>query len=325
MIALLTAMAMRMLCVEGNRLTYDGQPVTLRGVCVGDVLLSRPPSRISDYATIAKDWRANCVRIGVAPLSWRREPKEAMTALRREVKAAERAGMFVIVDWHAIGWPDGYTQLDEGTKDLYDSDFALATSFWKECAKAYKHDGRVAFQLWCEPVFQEQEWRVQKGSVWKTLKPYFERLTGTIRSEGAPNLLLATGNQWAYDLVGIREDPLSDPNTGYEWHVYGGHDGNDPAKWAVALDGLDRVKPVVVTEWGFQEVTDEHFKGTAETFGRPFLDFIELRGMSWTAWCWHPTWTPNLLEDDWKTPTPYGAFVRAALTAKAVDPQERRP
>ena len=85
------------------------------------------------------------------------------------------------------------------------------------------------------------------------------------------------------------------------------------------------MKPVVVTEWGFQAQTEEHFKGTAASFGTPFLDFIESHGLSWTAWCWHPEWTPNLLEDDWKTPTEFGRFIKDALAGKADDPQERRP
>ena len=312
----MTFLAPPVLHVEGNGLAYGGRAVALKGVCVGDVLLARPETRLGDYATIARDWKANCVRIGVAPLSWKKEPDSALKALKREVGAGLKAGMFVIVDWHAIGWPDGYTQLDEGSKDLYDSDFALATSFWKACAEAYKGEGRVAFQLWCEPVFQAEQGRVPHGTKWPSLKPYFQRLTDTIRNAGAPNLLLATGNEWAYDLRGIKGDLLPDANTGYEWHVYGGHDGNDPAKWAEALDDLDKIKPVVVTEWGFQEDTTEHFKGTAKEFGTPFLGFMAARGMSWTAWCWHPTWTPNMLEDDWKTPTPFGAFVKGALLSK---------
>ena len=311
--------------VDGNRLTFDGKPVTLRGVCVGDVRLARTARRRGDYRTIARDWKANCVRIGVAPVSWRRNPERTLAALGADVAAALAQGMFVIIDWHAIGWPDGYTQLSDGSKALYDSDFALATSFWRRCAATYRGDGRVAFQLWCEPVFQRQEWRTRRGSTWMALRPFFLRMTETVRTAGAPNLLLATGTNWAYDLKGIREDLLPDANTAYEWHVYGDPVEVDEAHWERATDGLERVKPVVVTEWGFQEATDEHFKGTAEGFGKPFLRFMDERGMGWTAWCWNPEWTPNMLRDDWRTPTPFGAFVKAALAARDSRPPTTAP
>ncbi len=317
-----------LLRAEGNRLTYGGHEAILRGVCVGDVGIARRNRPPGDYAAIASDWRANAVRIGVAPSSWRADPAGALRLLRADVDAALAAGMFVLIDWHTIGWPGerpmgAYTQ--EVTwrgdpKDLYDADFALATDFWRACAREFGPDGRVAFHLWCEPVRAEDDWKTPPGSTWPELKGWFVRLTETIRAERAPNLVLASGDRWAYDLRGIREDPLPDPNTAYEWHVYAGHDRDDPKRWAAALDGLDAVAPVLVTEWGFQRETDDHYKGTAEGFGRPFLDFIESRRMGWTAWCWHPSWGPPMLERDWRTPTEFGAFLRTELRRLNRDP-----
>jgi hypothetical protein len=306
-----------LLQVDGNRLTYGGRRVTLRGVCVGDVVLARDASRTGDYRTIRRDWNANCVRIGVAPTSWRKDRSATLRALETDVAAALKQRLFVLIDWHTIGWPDGYYQVptwDGPITDLYDSDFTLATDFWRTMARTYGKDGRVAFHLWCEPVYTADDWKTPLGSTWPKLRPYFERLTKTIRAEGAPNLVIASGNRWAYDLVGIRKRPLSDRNTAYEWHVYGGHDENDPKEWARKLDGLDRVAPVLVTEWGYDANTTSHFKGTRETFGKPFLRFMETRGMSWTAWCWHPTWGPTMLQRDWAQPTEFGGFVKESLT-----------
>lgn len=319
------------LTVRGSHLTYLGHPVTLRGVCVGDIVLARrnrPDD--DDYRSISEDWHANCVRIGVAPTTWRNAHKAAvMRILKAEVDLALKHRMFVLIDWHAISWPDGYRERPGGIgdpDDLYDGNFALATDFWQHCAKQFGADQRVAFQLWCEPVYQEFDAKTPLGSAWKDLKPYFEKLTHTIRSQGSKNLVLASGNRWAYDLVGIKEDLLKDPNTAYMWHVYGGHDGNDPTKWGEKLADLQRVAPVLVTEWGFEANTTEHFKGTDVNFGRPFLKFMEDRGLSWFAWCWHNTWTPALLENDWKTPTPYGRFVKGSLqqlNQNAVRPSAR--
>lgn len=55
------------------------------------------------------------------------------------------------------------------------------------------------------------------------LKPYFEDLISTIRENGNQSVVFATGNYRAYKLKGIKDDPLSDLNTAYTWHVYVGH------------------------------------------------------------------------------------------------------
>ncbi len=304
--------------VRGPQLIYEGRPITLRGVCVGDVVLARHDRPDDDdYRAISEDWHANCVRIGVAPTTWRNANKAAvLNILRTEVRLALKHQMFVVIDWHAISWPNGYVEQSGSVgdaQDLYDGDFALATDFWRQCATEFAREPCVIFQLWCEPVYNATDFNTPPGSTWPILKPFFAQLTQTIRSTGAQNVVLATGNQWAYDLVGIKEDPLPDKNTGYMWHVYGGHDGNDPTKWDKKLADLQTVAPVIVTEWGFEANTTEHFKGTEESFGRPFLKFMEDRQLHWIAWCWHNTWTPAMLENDWHTPTDYGRFIKRSL------------
>ena len=47
-----------------------------------------------------------------------------------------------------------------------------------------------------------------------TLKPYFAQLLQVIRAH-SQNIVLATGNEWAYDLQGIRKDPLPGANIAY--------------------------------------------------------------------------------------------------------------
>jgi len=129
-------------------------------------------------------------------------------------------------------------------------------------------------------------------------------------------VVLAAGNDWAYDLRGVREDLLPGKNVAYAWHIYANTDDDDEAQWAAHLDELQTVAPVLVTEWGFQEHTKEPFRGTAKSFGTKFVrDFLEGRHLHSTAWCWHPDWTPVMLKADWKTPTPMGRFVMNYLAA----------
>jgi len=310
--------AMDGLAVQGNQLMAGGTAVMLRGVAVGDPILARAGRPLSDYERIAHDWHANLVRISLHPSVWEQMPHaQVLDTLQREMGAALDNGMYVILDWHTIGWPDGYYEPIEkdwtdDPKDLYNSSFALAKSFWDEVSARFGKDGRIIFELWNEPVRSKKEGDVETPQ-WDDLKPYMVQLLQVVRAH-SQNVVLATGNEWAYDLRGIRKNPLEGQNVAYCWHLYANTDDDDETEWEKHLDGLQKVAPVMVTEWGFQEHTDEDFKGTAKSFGNKFVrDFLEGRHLHSTAWCWHPDWTPVMLEPDWVTPTAMGRFVMEYL------------
>ena len=297
-----------LLQAQGNRLVYGGREVRLRGVAIGDPLLARPDRPTSDFRVLAGTWRCNLVRISVHPGTWRDRRAEALRLLERDVAAALANRMWVVIDWHAMGWPDAFSQGPD-----YDSRWSLARSFWREMARRFGNDGRVVFELWNEPAFDRlggpRRWR------WPALRARYEELIALVRANG-PNLVLLGGDRWAYDLRGIRTAPAWGRNIGYSWHIYAGHDGNDPAAWVGKLDDLDRHHPVLVTEWGFcRSCVGAHYWGTPASFGQPFMQrFLNGRGLSWTAWVWHPLWQPALIEADWRTPTEFGRFVLASLT-----------
>ena len=306
--------------VRGNQIFYRGVPVRLRGVALGETWdyarMHRDGRR--EFRNMADGWHANVVRIGVHPSTWRDHRDEALRDLSEQVGAALDAGLFVIVDYHVIGAPDGYYPRSDprwGTPvDLYDSSFALALDFWDTVSRRV-HDGRVMFELWNEPTFAAQETNPHDTATsrWSELKPYFERLVTAIRGNGSSSVVIASGNHWAYNLKGIRADLLADPNSAYSWHVYSGKEFNDPERWAAALDGLETMKPVVVTEWGFEPSSVEHWRGTADGFGEPFRKLLEEHGLHSTAWCWNANYGPALFEKDWSTPTVLGRFVQAYL------------
>jgi hypothetical protein len=302
--------------VSGKDLLYDGKPIHLRGVAVGDPVMGRQGRPTSDYDFLAKDWKANVVRIGIHPRVWKTEPHDKVLArLDQDVKAALKNDMFVIIDWHVIGWPDGYYEIPEwgGEKDTYDSAFKLAKDFWSSIARVYGKDGRVMFEFWNEPVFQKNDYAPGVGQKWPTFKPYMQELLEIVRKHG-DNVVIVSSNHWSYWLKGVRKDLLPGKNVAYAWHVYAGHSKNNPKAWAEALDDLQTVAPVLVTEWGFQQGVKAHFRGGPEEFGQPFVrDFLEGKGLHSTAWCWHPSWGPPMLKQDWRTPNEFGAFVRDYL------------
>jgi len=311
------AMAQDALHVEGNKIFYGNQEVLLQGVAVGDPLIARKDRPLSDYGLMASDWNANVVRISIHPGTWRDYGrKQTMELLRSNVKAALDSGMFVIIVWQAIGVPDAYMQPapdHTSVDDLYDTNFELAKDFWRQVAQEFGKDGRIMFELWNEPALPEMEDGTQIEPHWGELKPLWQQLVGLVRHY-SDNIVILTSNGWGYNLRGIRVDPIDDANTAYAWHVYAGTDGNDPALWEQNLDGIYFTKPIIVTEWGFDPDDGRKTSGTADGFGYLFADtFIRDKHLHHTAWCWHPVWTPPMLESDWVTPTAFGIFVKAIL------------
>src|SRR5262245_40487659 len=94
--------------VKGKDLLFGGKPVRLRGVALGDPWMGRKDRPTSDYEFLAKDWKANVIRVGVHPRVWKNELHDkVLDRLSEDVDAALKNGLFVIIDWHVIGWPDG--------------------------------------------------------------------------------------------------------------------------------------------------------------------------------------------------------------------------
>ena len=285
----------------------------LRGVAVGDALLRRLERPLGDYQHLVSVWRANTVRISVHPGTWIAQRDQALNVLDANVHTALALGLTVIIDWHCIGWPGGdfeHPLPNWGLpSNLYDSDIQLASDFWMTMAARYQSHPRVVFELWNEPVMLSPKGRQAKpGEDWAALAPVWSAITGSIR-KCAGNLILATGGSWASDLTGVRDAPLPDANTAYAWHVYPGTASEGGKTLDNLLDGLDRIRPVVVTEWGFSNAPG-HLKGSAQQFGKAFAtDFLKAKNLHWIAWCWVPDWEPALITEDWRTPTEYGKFV----------------
>ena len=301
--------------IVGPDLHWSGRPVRLKGVAVGDPFYVRKDrdGSVSDFATIRDVWRANVVRLSLHPTHWRHDGKAAMERLGRDIAAARAASLFVILDWHAIGFPDRYTERPDLAwglaPDAYESDFDLALSFWAEAARSFGRDRGIIFELWNEPVVDPQLW-VDSGQHWPLLKATWGRLIEVIRRH-SDAVVLASGERWAHDLTGVKHDRIDDHRLAYAWHCYPQEARGSPnGDWASGIDGLNGISPIVVTEWGFCPACGPELRGTAEDFGVPFTrDVLERLDLHSTAWCWSPGAAPAMLEQDWSTPNAYGRLV----------------
>jgi len=315
--------------LAGPELRLGGLPIRLLGVAVGDPLYIRKDRPASDYRVIAEVWGANTVRISVHPGHWRADRGKALRTLADDVFAARAAGLFVIIDWHVIGFPGRYMARPDPAwglpADAYDPDLELATDFWREIARSFGRDDGVIFELWNEPVVDPKLW-VSTGEHWALLKRAWLPLLATIRRHSEA-IVLATGGRWAHDLKGIAGDPIEDDRVAYSWHAYPPADRGRPGRWVDSLDGIQHIKPVVVTEWGFARDGSDDVRGTPQDFGLPFSrQVLEGFGLHSTAWCYSPGAAPAMLLPDWTGTTEYGRFVRHYLeTARRLPGNARVP
>ncbi|MDD2922495.1 MAG: cellulase family glycosylhydrolase, partial [Anaerolineales bacterium] len=242
-----------------------------------------------------------------------------LAGLAREINAALDNKMYVVISYHVIGWPNGWYQAAccGNAADTYDSTFSVATSFWTQMAQTYGSDTRVIFDLWNEPVHDATDWN--DVTYWADLKPFYESLIQTVRGAGAQNIVLAAGSGWASWLGGIKDNPLTDSNVVYAYHKYSVNGLNTPSQWNKDTGGLIGVKPVIVSEWGYEDsdVANPTWAGSQASYGDPFTQWMDNNRLGNLAWMYHHDWTPALLKAD-GTFTLYGTFVKRYLTSAAV-------
>ncbi len=145
--------------VRGSYFIDHGEILRLQRIAMGDV--GDLPADENPYPEIAADWNANTVRLSIHPGYWRDDTVGALARLTQHVEWARAAGLYVIIDYHAIGWPDGYVQKyfvasDTDTTDWYDTRMSLALDFWRAIASTFKDDD-ILFELWNEPVLADDE------------------------------------------------------------------------------------------------------------------------------------------------------------------------
>jgi hypothetical protein len=297
------------LTISDNKIFFNKQEVWLTGVAMGD-----PYSRVkdnkrttADYAVIKNDWRANTVRLSIHPGVYKKDLDGMKKILEAEVSAARAQGLYVIIDWHVIGMPNGWYKPCAYGEDhyySYDSNFNTAREFWEMIAVKYRGDRGIMFELWNEPADP-------KTNEWKNLKPYMGQLYDIIRSQGADNLIIVPGVWWTYDLRGIKDSPLGGYNIAYSWHNYPYN--SEYLSWGKALDDLNKSYPVILTEWGFETEPGSNYYYAKTDFAEIFKKFIIDKGLHFTAWCWHGSWKPRMFESDWETLSGYGKFIKNFL------------
>jgi hypothetical protein len=197
--------------------------------------------------------------------------------------------------------------------------------FWQAVAARFANHPAVLFDLYNEP--HDVSWEVWRnggmvhegsgnspGGKLEYRTPGMQRLLEVCREQGARNVIVAGGLDWAYDLTGlVKGYALADPQGNgvvYATHIYPWKRDWD-RNVTVAVDRY----PVLVGEVGCEPGGKEE---DPKTWAPKVLDYIERHRLNWTAWDLHPAASPCLIRD-WKyTPTPHwGTPVKRALREAA--------
>ena len=323
--------------VAGNRLvTPDGKEAWLQGLSVPSLEWSaRGESVPRSIATAVETWKANVIRLPVSEARWfgrgddQKQRPDAAEAYRRNVdqaiEAAETRGAWLVLDLHGFRAPTEQT-----------------VAFWQDAAARYKDRPAVLMGLFNEP--HDMSWTLwrdggelpekpkapapaenaanaenaehaKKLPVQKT--PGMQRLIDAVRAAGAKNVVVVGGLDWGYDLSGVVGGfALSDAGGNgivYDSHIY-------PWKrdWAGKVLTAAAKHPILVGETGCEPERMPFIPPEAHedpyTWAPDMIALIQKHRLNWTAWSFHPSARPRVIQDWSYTPTPFwGAFVRAAL------------
>lgn len=298
--------------VTGNVFTDENNEVKiLRGVSFSDPdKLEKEGNWNLKYFQEAKKWGCNVVRFPVHTYTWRyRGSKEYLGLLDKGVQWATQTGMYVIIDWHAIG------NLPENKFPgfNYATSWDEIVKFWQIIAEKYKGNPTVAFyELFNEPTDQGAP------LTWKVWKPMMENLIDKINAIDDKKICLVAGMDWAYLLDEVIENPVKQSNVAYVTHPYP-QKREQPwePQWEADWGKVAKHYPIIATEFGFvvKGARGEHVPVVGdETYGKAIIDYFDEMGISYTVWCFDPHWSPALLDNyKFKPSARQGEFFKAIL------------
>ncbi len=304
--------------VEGNRFVDDaGETVVFRGVSIADPdKVERDGQWTPALFAMLADWGANVVRLPVHPRAWRARGEEDYLALLDQAVAwAGDAGLYVVIDWHSIG--NLRTEVFQAPG--YVTSPGETARFWRTISQRYAGTPTVAFyELFNEPT----SYNGTLGRLsWHEHREQMETLIGIVRANDPDTIPLVGGLDWAYDLSGVRTDPVRAEGIAYVAHPY--PQKRTPPwepKWEETWGFVADRYPVFATELGFMSADGPgaHIPVIAdETYGEAITDYFDRKGISWAAWVFDPQWAPQMIRNWNFEPTAQGVFFRDEMRRHA--------
>jgi endoglucanase len=266
----------------------NGNTVILRGVSLVDVGVAdtrtRNARQLIDMATdSASGWYARVVRLPVYPDAidktpgWIAGPDAYFNNhLNPAVQECVARQIYCIVDWHYIS-------------DYNSSAVDTATrNFWSYVAPKFANTPNVIFELYNEPIGPNN---------WSTWKTTAQPWVNIIRTAAPNNIILIGSPNWSQTTAAAATSPFSGSNLAYVVHVYPQHGGQ--STWDSWFGNTSTTVPYFITEWGWQNGGANPTSGTLSGYGTPFGNYLDSKGVSWTAWVFDDFWQPVMWDTSW--------------------------
>lgn len=287
----------------------DGEAVLLRGVMPIDPAKLRARNKLKSnlFEELVSDINktgANIVRIPVHPDFWLGDKDYMWRNLSPIVEEAGKQGMYVIIDWHCIG----NIETGRGQEMPYEADAKAATlEFWRAVSSYFKDTPNVIFEIFNEPEnIDSDTWRRNAQDI-----------INEIRKNQAEQLIIVGSPEFSSNLSWAVDEPVKDENVAYAAHIY---PSQASFKWDKLFGEASEKYPVIITEWGFMDENRGDTKqgfliGTAESYGKPFIEYLNNHNIGWVA-CWYDdTWEPPMFQEGNKDYTSFGEFVIKQLSS----------
>jgi endoglucanase len=295
--------------VQGNKFVDpDGKTILFRGVSISD------PDKIEhqghwskNHFEKLKEMGVSLVRIPVHPAAWReRTPRGYLKLLDQAVEWCAELGIYVDIDWHSIG----NLKMELFQDPMYDTTQKETFQFWRTMAHHFRGNSTVAFyELFNEPTLYRGQLGSMSWSEWKNLN---EQMIGLIRAFDTNTIPLVAGLDWAYDLTPLNIEPIQAEGIGYVTHPYANKRSEPwPPKWEEDFGFAAARYPIIATEIGFSMPQGTELKDS--DYGPLIVNYLESKGISWTAWCYDPEWGPKLLNSWNYDLTGSGEFFKQAM------------
>lgn len=303
--------------VKGNKfINESGETIVFKGINFSDPdKLEKEGQWKKELFKEALNWGSNIVRLPVHPLAWRSRGKpEYLKLLDEAVAWAKEFQLYVIIDWHSIG--NLRTELYQN--EMYNTTKKETFEFWYTISQHFANEPAVAlYEIFNEPTTYNDQLGTLSWDQWTEIAT---DIINIIRANNSNAIPLVAGFNWAYDLTPLMSTPLNIPSIAYVSHPYP-QKRSQPwvPQWERDFGFASSSYPLIATEIGFMQATDPgaHIPCIAdEEYGRTLIKYFNEKGISWTAWCFDPSWPPQLISD-WKyTPTRSGKFFRDVMLGK---------
>ena len=309
--------------VEGNRIyNEDGEEVRLVGACVPSLEWGKGENTLEKtVAMVLDNWNGNIIRLPLSQESWYGRywyTEDDGDAYRRRVdrivNMVAARGKYILLDLHEYKIPD-----------------ENSVNFWKEVSSMYGNHPAVLFDILNEPYgVTWQQWKYggpvisQKGK--SIISPGMQGLVDVIRKNGAKNIIVAGGLDYAYDDRGIAkgydglengyaleegEGKYRGNGIMYSAHIYPWK--VEEQDWEDKVGCIMRDYPIFVGEFGHTnekvaKYWDNGYYEDAPIWMNQFMNWMDVNGLNYTIWAMHSKTAPETLKNWEYEPTKFNGI-----------------